>query len=1823
MKFIQYKMKDREGRGLLYFWFIFLITMQAHAADPVLVQKSTSRTSTYSKVGEVVEYTVTVTNISTEVLKNLTVNYKKSDNTSFGIATLALGERRTYINSYTITQEDLDEGFIYNEAIVSGQNTGQTTFSVHSVDPSPLVSTAPSVDPNCINCTIVALLQAPKLQFLQTVDRSKRYSRLGEVIPFAITLKNTGNVSLTDLQIKDLVGGSADIAQVARLEVGQIQTYTTTHTITQDDIDRGAVYRQAQVRGITLKGDSINETSVDGNPLGSTDPLLSAECPNCTVAPIYQEAKLSLTKRIDRTKVYSQVGDELDYVITLINTGNVSLYQVSLSDNKATLQESGLFTQLSPGESRELHAKYTLSQSDIDLGAVYSQASVVAQTFQGVGISGLSVDPDPIADSDPLYDASCATCTVIAIQQQPIFTLLKTTDRTKKYSKVGDQVSYQLVIKNTGNIALVQINITDSNADTRNVATLSRLALGEERTFTVVHTVTQSDLNTGAIYNQAEGTAKTAKGVSFSAVSKDGNPITNDDPLYSSSCPDCTVIGLVQSPALIVLKTSDKTKSYRKVGDVIEYNVSLHNSGNVDLRNLVIHDVNADQLEVGTVALLEAGETRTFRTFHTLTQADLDRGAVYNIASVSYQDTKQISYTQTSVDSNPLTSSDSLFDSSCPACTVTPLEEEPQVSLTKTADKTVRYSKVGDVVHYTILLKNIGNQTLFNLDITDPEADEEQVGSVSQIAVGQSVSFVAQHTITQSDLDLGAVYNQAVVRGSSPKSIAIAAKSVDGNPISRIDPFYDSSCPDCTVTALQQEPKLTFTKTADRSKSYMAVGDIIYYSISITNIGNVNLRQLQVFDPQADQQEVGTIATLEVGESKVFVASHTIVQEDITRGAVYNEARLESSYGKSERYVVFSVDGDPLEAADPLRDPNCPNCTVTPVGSQDQLALIKTSDRSKVYNKVGDVITYSIVLINEGNRAATNIVISDSNADRQQIASISTLAVGESRTFTATHTVTQDDLDRGAVYNQAVVSWRNIEGHTLQEQSTDGAPLGTSSIWYDPKCPDCTITVVQQQASLTLLKTTDRTRIFNKVGDVIEYWLTLQNTGNVSIRDVVLTDENSDEKQLGQVSRLAVGQTRTFVASHTLTQADLDRGAVYNIALAEGKDPVGQVVRALSLDSNPLDFEDPTNPPVDPECPSCTITPVEQEGEMTVYKTTDRTKIYQAVGDIITYQLTVINTGNVTLYRVKLSDANADQTAVGTIDVFPVGTRQTFLAQHTITQADIDKGAVYNIAYAKGEDPSGKEVEASSTDTNPVDPIDPDCPDCTVVPVEQIGGMNVIKTSDLSIAYRYVGDKITYTIVVSNTGNTSLYDIEVTDSNADDYVVGNISRLAVGESQSLTAYHSITQADMDRGYVANLAVASGKEPGGDEIEEESESGNPKDPNGPEDPNCPNCTITPLPWKLIEAIDDDFGKIVGASVSQTNSVLDNDRLQGDAVSVTTVQLIPGLSPRAGIDMGADGRISIADNVPAGTYTYTYRICELRNLSNCAQATATFEVLFALIEAVDDYYQGINGWDETETSSVLVNDKINNKVLLGSAVTLKPGTSPHSNMEMAADGTITIHRGISAGTYSYPYQICEVLNPTNCSSATAYIEIIFAPIKATDDTFTVQWDRSAQQTSSVLNNDTFNGSHIVGDEVVLDGGTASHAGLQMQADGVILISGGLRPGIYTYPYKISDVLNPGNYSEAIATINVESELFVPNIFTPNQDGVNDFFEIIGIEQFDQVNLVVINRWGNEVYRSEKYDNTWDGSGLQLGTYFYTIKARKAQDVKILKGWVMIKK
>ena len=481
-----------------------------------------------------------------------------------------------------------------------------------------------------------------------------------------------------------------------------------------------------------------------------------------------------------------------------------------------------------------------------------------------------------------------------------------------------------------------------------------------------------------------------------------------------------------------------------------------------------------------------------------------------------------------------------------------------------------------------------------------------------------------------------------------------------------------------------------------------------------------------------------------------------------------------------------------------------------------------------------------------------------------------------------------------------------------------------------------------------------------KVGEKVQYEITVTNTGNVTLSDIVVEDTLTapgtegakvtftelaggtlNEDNTVTLETLAVGGSVTLKAEYEITQADIDaQKTITNAATAKAKDP----------------DDDDVTPPTPPVVP---VDPEEKNPDYSVEKSVTSTGSAEGgkykVGEKVQYEITVTNTGNVTLSDIVVEDTltapgtegakvtftelaggtlNEDNTV--TLETLAVGGSVTLKAEYEITQADIDaQKTITNAATAKAKDPDDDDV---TPPTPPVVPVDPEekNPDYSVE-------KSVASTGSAAGGKYKAGEKVKYEIVVENTGNVTLYDITVEDKltnesnpNAkvtftdlaggtlnDDNTV-TLETLAVGESVTLKAEYKITQADVDaQKTITNVATAKGKDPDEEEVD-------PKDP-------------TPVPVKPEKA---KAGISVTKSADRTTGLRQGDTVRYTIkvkntgnVTLTGVKVSDSLVKFKG-DKGKNIKLAPGKTAKI-TYNYTVTAADVRagRVVNTATARGT--------------------------------------------------------------------------------------------------------------------------------------------------------------------------------------------------------------------------------------------------------------------------------------------
>ena len=432
-----------------------------------------------------------------------------------------------------------------------------------------------------------------------------------------------------------------------------------------------------------------------------------------------------------------------------------------------------------------------------------------------------------------------------------------------------------------------------------------------------------------------------------------------------------------------------------------------------------------------------------------------------------------------------------------------------------------------------------------------------------------------------------------------------------------------------------------------------------------------------------------------------------------------------------------------------------------------------------------------------------------------------------------------------------------------RQLSTGGAVnTYTGIIYNNPVCVTSTSLSDPAAPAIALVKTASVSGT-GILGNVITYTFTVTNTGNTVLTNVVIKDPMVGLIiSVSPIASLAIGASSSVITgTYTITQANIDAGNVTNSAVVVAKDPTGTEVTDTSGTANN------NNTP--------TITTITQTSSIALVKTAivNGTGI---LGDVITYTFEVTNTGNTALTNVVITDPMIGLTMTGSpIASLAVGASNSSIkGTHIITQADIDAGKVSNSATAAAKDPQGKSV--SDISGTSIDDNDP-----TVTTFTQTPAVALVKTASVS-GSGILGDKITYIFTVTNTGNTTLTNIIVTDPIVGLTIIGMpITSLAPGKIALAMATYTITKENIDAGKVTNSAAASAKDPNGNNVTDVSGTSI--------DDNDPTVTQTPT---LIAPVTDftptiDIDSVVFLSTAPTKDFVVNISEIGGAPSVGQV------------------------------------------------------------------------------------------------------------------------------------------------------------------------------------------------------------------------------------------------------------------------------------------------------------------------------------------------
>ncbi|WP_277602621.1 DUF7507 domain-containing protein [Macrococcus armenti] len=1181
---------------------------------PAITLDKTTDTKLVRMPGQSIEYNFIIKNTGDVTLSNITLDDPMISDVQLQKTTLAPGESTVATGKHIVTQEEFDSGNIKNKATVKGTPpVGTPVNSSDSVDvPTELM---PSIK-------------------LEKTTKSVSVKQ-GEVVTYNFTVTNTGNTTLSNVVVNDpMLGGSLKLDKTT-LAPNETTTGVATYTVTATDMANDQIENIATVTGIDPKSQEVKDTD---NAITTPD----------------GKPGINLDKSTETTSV-SNVGDVITYNFTVTNTGDTTLTNVKVNDpmfSSVTLEK----TTLQPGESTTAIAKYTVTQKDIDSGQIVNDATATGT---------------PPSGTPPKSDDSV---TVPAIATTAI-ELVKQADKTE-ISQHGEVITYLFTVKNTGTTTLTDVVVNDPLIPDDITLEKTTLLPGESTIGRAQYTVTQDDINRGNVFNTAVAT---------------GNPVAALDPPMDR---DNVNIPVVINNGIQIEKTS-ATTSITAPGQEIVYEFKVTNTGNTTLTTVRIDDPMFPTGGILTTRTINPGESTTSQATHIVTQEEFDSGQLVNIATV----TGEPPFGEPPTDNDTVT-----IDS----------ERNTSISLEKTANQQI-VTEVGESILYTFVVKNTGNTTLTDVNVSDPMFKDGIVLNKTTLLPGESTIGTAIKVVTQDEINKEVINNTATVTGTPPEGLV---------------PPEDTST---ATVKVEQNPELTLNKTANIDL-VQAAGESIVYNIEIYNTGNVTLSNIKLDDPMFGGAIELSNTTLNPGEMTSVQLEHKVTQEEFDSGKITNTA---------------TVEGTPPTGTEVTNK----DTEVVYSNPEASISLDKSSDVTEV-SKAGDIVNYTFKITNTGNSTLTNIKLSDEMLGGIIDLPDTVLLPGQSTTVTKQYIVKQSDIDKLKIVNTATVIATPPDGVNPPTATDDNVVKVNTS-------PDISIEKLASKDNYTL-------------GDTITYTFKVTNTGNVTLNDVEAIDLSLEKTIKLDKTTLAPGESTIATFDYIVTQQDMDRGMINNVATAEGTPP------------------DDLTPPTDRD--EVTVN-ADQQTSITLDKSTQATGL--KAGDTVTYDFTVKNTGTVTLKEIVINDPMFQSVTIEKTMLSP-GESTTGKATHTVTQEEVDAGKLTNIATVTGTPPAGLEPPTAK-DT---------------VEITQKGSANITLDKSTTSTLVNVGDTVTYDFTVTNTGTVTLKDIKLDDPMFKDGVTLEKTTLAPGESTTGKATHVVTQEEVDAGKLTNTATVTGTPPSG-------------------------------------------------------------------------------------------------------------------------------------------------------------------------------------------------------------------------------------------------------------------------------------------------------------------------------------------------------------------------------------------------------------------------
>ncbi|HEY4430455.1 MAG TPA: hypothetical protein VGN87_05395, partial [Paenibacillus sp.] len=819
------------------------VTLQVSAPNIVVAKSSTS---TSVAIGDTVTYNVNITNSGIEAVNSVILN----DPTPAGAAFVT---GSVTVNGVPFPNLNPSSGISIGTLAPGGSALVAYSVTVTSVPPTASLINKASVtftsgvfSGSTFSNTVTIPVYQPNISVVKTASTNN--ATTGDAVSYTLTVSNTGNYPAS-LIIKDnipsgttfvpnsvLING-LPLAQVdpsTGIPAGIIAPGGTTAVIFTVDITSLPNPQQLVNQGTVAYSFTLPDSRTLGGSVLSNTVTIPVSSPN-----------LAVVKSTPTTS--TTVGDTITYTVTITNNGIETVNNAVFTDAlpAGTTFVSG--SVLVDGVPRAGGSPAT----GVTLGSIAPGVTVtVAFTVNTVSLppSGLLKNQSTVSFTSGVLSNVAFSNIVSTPIYLPILAAAKSSNTVQ--ATVGDTITYTVNVTNTGNYgALATLSDTIPSGTTfvpNSVLIQGAPAPGADpaagiplgvisagATLSVMFSVLISTLPASQqLINQAS--------VAFAYTLPDGRT-------FNSSINSNSTTISVSSPNVIVTKSSPATDAV--VGDTITYNLKVTNSGIANINNVNISDpIPAGSSFVAGSVLVDGTPRPNANPANGISLGTIAPGVSVNISFNTIVNVLPNPATLTDQASVSFTSG--AFSGSSFSNTLVIPVYQPIIVVVKGADRTA--ATVGDTITYSLNVTNTGN-LIANVVITDtiPSGAIFVPNSVLVNGVPQPGSDPS------TGLNIGAVAPGSTVTVTITLQVTVASLPSPQQLVNQASSTFSFTPPDgrlLTGTSLSNvliipvsSPDVSVVKSTTSIDA--VVGDIITYTIVVTNLGISPVNNVIMVDP--------------------------------------------------------------------------------------------------------------------------------------------------------------------------------------------------------------------------------------------------------------------------------------------------------------------------------------------------------------------------------------------------------------------------------------------------------------------------------------------------------------------------------------------------------------------------------------------------------------------------------------------------------------------------------------------------------------------------------------------------------------------------------------------------------------------------------------------------------------------------------------------------------------------------------------------------------------------------------------------------------------